>query len=155
MSEWRNNFKGISYFDEDLNAILYGAVDDVLEFSDKSLAVIDYKSSGSKEITIYDDYRKQMDIYTHILNLLGFETQSHAYFVFYQVQKDGGGFQNSLPFKEMLKRVDVNPGWVSDVFERAVQTARQENPPINQNHCDHCHYVEMASQYKSIPDLNI
>ena len=32
LSEWRNNFKGISYFNEDLNAILYGAVDDVLEF---------------------------------------------------------------------------------------------------------------------------
>ena len=158
MSEWRNNFKGISYFDEDLNVILYGAVDDVLQFSDKSLAVVDYKSSGSKEITIYDDYQKQMDIYTHILNLKGFETQPHAYFVFYQVQKDGGGFQNVLPFKEQLKRIDVNPGWVSDVFERAVETARQENPPINPptgGHCDHCHYVEMASQYKMIPDLNI
>ncbi len=155
MSEWRNNFKGISYFDEDLNAILYGAVDDVLQFSDKSLAVVDYKSSGSKEITIYDDYQKQMDIYTHILNLKGFETQPYAYFVFYQVQKDGGGFQNVLPFKEILKRIDVNPSWVSDVFERAVQTARQDIPPINKNHCDHCHYVEMASQYQVIPDLNI
>jgi len=55
LSEWRNNFKGISYFDEDLNAYLYGAVDDVLEFSDGSLGVIDYKSSGAKEITIYDE----------------------------------------------------------------------------------------------------
>ncbi len=155
MSEWRNNFKGISFFDEDLNAILYGAVDDVLQFSDKSLAVVDYKSSGSKEITIYDDYQKQMDIYTHILNLKGFETQPHAYFVFYQVQKDGGGFQNVLPFKEQLKRIDVNPSWVSDIFERAVQTARQDIPPINQNHCDHCHYIEMASQHKVTPDLNI
>ncbi len=155
MSEWRNNFKGISYFDEDLNAILYGAVDDVLQFSDKSFAVVDYKSSGSKEITIYDDYQKQMDIYTRILNLKGFETQPHAYFVFYQVQKDGGGFQNVLPFKEILKRIDVNPSWVSDVFERAVQTARQDTPPINQNHCDHCHYVEMASQHQVVPDLNI
>ena len=157
MSEWRNNFKGISYFDEDLNAILYGAVDDVLQFFDKSLAVVDYKSSGSKEITIYDDYQKQMDIYTHILNLKGFETQPHAYFVFYQVQKDGGGFQNVLPFKEILKRIDVNPSWVSDVFERAVQTARQENPPINQNHCDHCHYVDRVVEIQRIlpEDVNI
>ena len=43
LSEWRNNFKGIAHYDEDLNAILYGAVDDVLEFSDGSLGVIDYK----------------------------------------------------------------------------------------------------------------
>lgn len=155
LSEWRNNFKGISYFNEDLNAILYGAVDDVLEFSDGSLAVVDYKSSGSKEITIYDDYQKQMDVYTHILNRKGFQTQPHAYFVFYQVQKDGGGFKNVLPFKEMLKTVDVHPDWVEDVFERAVETARQDTPPVNPNHCDHCHYVEMASHYGLVPDLNI
>src|SRR3989338_2452216 len=58
LSEWRNNFKGIAHYNEDLNVILYGAVDDVLEYSDGSLAVIDYKSSGAREITIYDDYHK-------------------------------------------------------------------------------------------------
>src|SRR3990167_8121485 len=91
LAEWRNNFKGISFVDENLNARLYGAVDDVLEFSDGSLAVVDYKSSGSKEITIYDDYQKQMDVYTYLLGKNGFATQPHAYFVFYVVQKDGGG----------------------------------------------------------------
>ena len=30
LHDWRNNFRGVSYFDEDLNAILYGAVDDIL-----------------------------------------------------------------------------------------------------------------------------
>ena len=153
---WRNNFKGISYFDEDLNAIIYGAVDDVLEFSDGSLAVVDYKSSGSKEITIYDDYQKQMDVYNFILNRMGHETYSDAFFVFYQVQKDGGGFQNILPFKEELKTVKVNSGWVGDAFERAVALARQDNPPNHSGEdCDHCHYVEMASQHKIIQDLNI
>ena len=156
LETWRNNFKGISYYDEDLNAIIYGAVDDVLEFKDKSLAVIDYKSSGSKEITIYDDYQKQMDVYNFILNRMGFETYSDAFFVFYHVQKDGGGFQNILPFKEILKRVKVNSGWVGDAFERAVQLARQDNPPDSTGKdCNHCNYVQMASRHKLIPDLNI
>lgn len=146
LSEWRNNFKGVSYFDEDLNAILYGAVDDVLEFSDGSLAVVDYKSSGSKEITIYDDYKKQMDIYNFILSRKGYQTQPNAYFVFYQVDKTGGGFSNVLPFREELKTVNVNKDWVSDVFEKAVKVARQEEAPQNLSHCDHCHYVKMASQ---------
>ena len=160
LSTWRNNFKGISYFDEDLNAIIYGAVDDILEFSDGSLAVVDYKSSGSKEITIYDDYQKQMDVYNFILNRMGHETYSDAFFVFYQVQKDGGGFQNVLPFKEELKRVKVNSGWVGDAFENAVGLARQDSPPDHSNeNCDHCHYVKMASQHKGgeviQDDLNI
>lgn len=158
LPEWRNNFKGISYFDEDLNAILYGAVDDVLEFSDGSLAVVDYKSTGSKEITIYDDYRKQMDIYNFILRRKGYQTQSNAYFVFYQVDKSGGGFNNVLPFKEELRAVNVSPDWVADIFERAVGVARQEEAPIVEgappHHCDHCHFVKMAGQLLN-GDVNI
>lgn len=159
LSEWRNNFKGISHYDENLNAILYGAVDDVLEFSDGSLAVVDYKSSGSKEITIYEDYQKQMDTYSHILNRMGFETQPKAYFVFYVVEKGGGGFKNVLPFREELREVKVDPSWVGGAFENAVELARQDEPPPAGGHtdeCDHCHYVEMASKFQlTQEDLNI
>ena len=83
-SEWRNNFKGVAHDNEELNARLYGAVDDILEYSDGSLAVIDYKSSGAREITIYDDYQKQMDVYNYILKLKGYETYPEALFVFYK-----------------------------------------------------------------------
>ena len=145
LTEWRNNFKGVSFFDEELNARLYGAVDDFLEFSDGSLAVVDYKSSGSREIRIYDDYQKQMDVYTYLLGKNGFATQPHAYFVFYVVQKDGGGFQNSLPFKEELRRVDVNPSWIENTFNQAVHAARQEEAPQASPTCEHCNYVIRAS----------
>lgn len=163
LSEWRNNFKGISYFDESLNANLYGAVDDVLEFSDGSLGVIDYKSSGAKEITIYDDYQKQMDVYNYILKQNGYETYPEAFFVFYKVMKEGEtGFANALKFTEEVRPVKVNTGWVGSVFERAVALARSDIPPKDPpapghsgNGCDHCNYVEMASQHQLIPDLNI
>lgn len=147
LATWRNNFKGISFADESLGASLYGAVDDVLEFSDGSLAVVDYKSSGSKEITIYDDYQKQMDTYTWILQQMGFQTQPHAYFVFYQVDKTGGGFANALPFTELLKRVTVDPAWVGPAFERAIACARQDEPPASRPDCKHCNYVTAASSH--------
>jgi len=160
LSEWRNNFKGISYFDEGLNASLYGAVDDVLEFSDGSLGVIDYKSSGAREITIYDDYQKQMDVYNYILQQKGYETYPEAFFVFYKVIKEGEtGFDNALKFTEEVRLVKVNTEWVGPAFEAAIELARQdESPSVSgnaQKHCDHCHYVEMASQHKITPDLNI
>ena len=155
LSEWRNNFKGIRYYDENLNAILYGAVDDILEFSDGSLAVVDYKSSGSKEITIYDDYQKQMDIYSYILEKNGFVMQPEAFFVFFLVLKDGGGFENALPFREELKIIRTNTSWVESAFERAIETARQDTPPVNPNHCDHCHFVQRASEFEPIKDVNI
>lgn len=159
LSEWRNNFKGVSYYDENLNAIFYGAVDDVLEFSDGSLGVIDYKSSGAKEITIYDDYQKQMDVYNWILRQKGYETYPEAFFVFFQVMKHGEtAFNNVLKFKEEVRSVKVDTSWVGDAYARAVEVARSDKAPRpnpKDGHCDHCHYVEMSNQYQSIPDLNI
>lgn len=156
--EWRNNFKGIVYHDESLNAVLYGAIDDILEFNDGSLAVVDYKSSGSREITIYDDYRKQMDIYNYILKQMGYNTYPEAFFVFYQVIKEGeAGFKNVLKFREEVRSVKVNTDWVGPAFENAVELARQDQPPQhNNNKCEHCHYVAMASQCQIIQeDLNV
>ena len=150
LTDWRNNFKGVQYFDEDLNALLYGAVDDVLQLADGSLAVIDYKSSGSKEIKIYDDYQKQMDIYTYLLHQNGFKTHTEAYFVFYQVDKTGGGFQNALPFIESLKAVKSDKSWVANVFEQAVTIARQPTPPEVILPCPHCIYVQQAAKFNSV-----
>lgn len=143
---WRENFKGIQYFDESLNAMLYGAVDDVLQLADGSLAVIDYKSSGSREVKIYDEYQKQMDIYTYLLDQNGFKTHTEAYFVFYQVDKTGGGFQNSLPFVESLKAVRADKSWVQNIFEQAVACARNATPPEIILPCPHCIYVQQATK---------
>src|SRR3989344_671244 len=161
LSEWRNNFKGVVYHDEALNAVLYGAVDDVLEFKDGSLGVIDYKSSGAKEITIYDDYQKQMDVYNYILRQKGFETYPEAFFIFYKVIKEGEtGFANALKFTEEVRPVKVNMDWVGLTFEKAVELARSEDSPApgmngKNGHCDHCHYVDLVNQHKNAPDLNI
>ena len=165
LPDWRNNFKGISYYDESQNAILYGAVDDILEYSDGSLAVIDYKSSGSREITIYDDYQKQMDTYNYILQQLGHQTYPEAYFVFYQVIKEGEkGFKNALKFKEEVRPVKVKMDWVGPAFEQAVETSRSESVPESRGknglpaqagYCDHCHYVAMASKHSVSEDINI
>ena len=151
LAVWRENFKGVQYFDEDLNAMLYGAVDDVLQLPDNSLAVIDYKSSGSREIKIYDDYQKQMDIYSWLLGRNGFQPHTEAYFVFYQVDKSGGGFQNALPFIEQLKAVKVDTNWVGDVFEQAAMVARRDTPPDLETPCQHCIYVQQASAYFNPP----
>jgi len=151
LAQWRENFKGVQYFDEDLNAMLYGAVDDVLQFKDGSLAVVDYKSSGSREIRIYPDYQKQMEVYSWLLGRNGFQTYPEAYFVFYQVDKSGGGFQNALPFIEQLKSVKVDTSWVGDVFEQAVAVARRDTPPDLETPCEHCIYVQKAANFFEKP----
>ncbi|HZZ99731.1 MAG TPA: PD-(D/E)XK nuclease family protein [Candidatus Paceibacterota bacterium] len=147
LTAWRDNRQGVQYFDEDLNAILYGAVDDVLQMNDGSLAVVDYKSTGSREIRIYDDYQKQMEVYSWLVGRNGFQAHTEAYFVYYQVDKSGGGFANALPFIEQLKAVKVNTSWVPDVFEQAVMVARRDTPPEIETFCEHCKYVQDAGKF--------
>jgi hypothetical protein len=137
LQKWRNNFEGLKYHDEDLDATLFGAVDDMLEFPDGSLAVIDYKSSGAKEILVYDDYKMQMDIYTYILEQIGYKTAKKGYFVFYQVDKTDG-FKGRLPFRGEIREVNADPSYVHDLFAQAVALARSDVPPKSHSDCEYC-----------------
>jgi len=137
LRQWRNNFEGLQYYDETLNAILFGAVDDMLEFPDGSLAVIDYKSSGAKEILVYDDYKTQMDVYTYLLEQMGHKTARKGYFVFYQVDKNSG-FNSRLPFRGEVREIDADPSYVHDLFAQAVALARADKAPKSHSDCEYC-----------------
>ncbi len=141
LRKWRNNFEGLKYYDEGLDATLFGAVDDMLEFKDGSLAVIDYKSSGAKEISVYDDYRMQMDVYTYILEQLGLKTARKGYFVFYQVDKTDG-FKGRLPFRGQIREIDADPTYIYDVFKKAVELARSDRPPQSHFECQYCTWAQ-------------
>lgn len=147
LQKWRNNFEGLKYHDEGLDATLFGAVDDMLEFPDGSLAVVDYKSSGAKEISVYDDYQMQMDVYTYILEQLGHQTARKAYFVFFQVDKTDG-FRGRLPFRGEVREVVTNPDYVYDIFKEAVGLARSETPPQSHSECQYCDWA--AEHFKHI-----
>lgn len=141
LKKWRNNFEGLSYYDKNLDATLFGAVDDILEFPGGQLAVIDYKSSGAKEISVYDDYKTQMDVYTHILERLNYQTPRKAYFVFYQVDKTSG-FEGRLPFRCEIREVITNPSYVSELFAQAVELVRSSTPPPSHAECQYCHWAQ-------------
>lgn len=137
LQKWRNNFEGLKYHDGNLDATLFGAVDDILEFPNGSLAVIDYKSSGAKEIMVYDDYKMQMDIYTYLLERMGYKTAGKGYFVFYQVEKNDG-FKGRLPFRGEVREVNSDPSYVRDLFAEAVALARSDTPPKSHSDCEYC-----------------
>jgi hypothetical protein len=151
LKKWRNNFEGLKYHDEGLDATLFGAVDDMLEFQNGSLAVIDYKSSGAKEISVYDDYKMQMDVYTYILEQLGHKTARKGYFVFYQVDKTDG-FRGRLPFRGEVREVDADPTYVYDIFKKAVELAHSDVPPDSGAECQHCNWA--MQHFNHVQDSN-
>lgn len=143
---WRNNFQGLKYYDRDLNAYLFGAVDDILQFNNGNLAVVDYKSSGAKEVSIYASYQTQMDVYTYILSQLQEPTSDKAFFLFYQVNKEDG-FDGRLSFIEIIEEVKTDPSYVRKLFEQAVDVARRDNPPKSHSECEYCTWATHHKHY--------
>lgn len=146
LQEWRNPFRGLRWEDRDAGHTLYGAVDDILEFPNGSLAVLDYKSSGAKEVTVYPSYQLQMDVYTFLLQRLGYTTAPHAFFAFFIAVKDEG-FHGRLPFRSQLVAVDPQPERVLPLFQKAVHLAQADQMPTAGAACDQCRWSREAAIY--------
>ncbi|MCK4453736.1 PD-(D/E)XK nuclease family protein [Candidatus Parcubacteria bacterium] len=146
LNQWRSNFKGIRYYDFELDATLFGAVDDILEFPGNKLAPLDYKSTGSRVPTVYDRFQLQMDVYTFLLEKNGYSTPRKGYLAFYIVDK-GNGFNDRLPFKKEIHEIDVDPTYVHNLFKEAVSVLKRETPPPHSPDCQYHKWLSQASKF--------
>jgi len=146
LDEWRNNLKGIRYYDAELDATLFGAVDDILEFSDGKLAPMDYKSTGSKVANVYDRFQIQMDIYTFLLEKNGYKTIRKGCLAFYVVDKENG-FDDKLPFKKEIIMIDTDPSYVQGLFREAVGLLRGDAPSAHHPDCQYGQWLKDASNF--------
>ena len=145
LKKWRNNFQGIRYYDPELKATIFGAVDDILEFPGKKLAPLDFKSTGSREVRIYDRFQLQMDIYTYLLEKNNFDTYGKSYLAFYIVDRENG-FNGRLPFKKVLKEVKTDTSYVPELFGKAVSLLRSDKPPAHSQDCKFGYWLQRVSQ---------
>lgn len=146
LNQWRSNFSGIRYYDSNLDAVLFGAVDDVLEFPDGKLAPLDYKSTGSSAAKVYDRFQLQLDIYTYLLEKNGFETSKKGYLAFYIVDKENG-FKDRLPFRKELHEINTNPEDVPNLFSEAVSILKQTSPPPHSQDCPYGKWLGEAFNF--------
>ena len=148
---------GIRYFDEVLQATLFGAVDDVLEFEDppssktpagqvKKIAPLDYKSTGNSAANIYDRFQLQLDTYTFLMEKNGFLTPRKGYLAFYIVDKSMG-FIDRLPFRKEIVEIDTNPSDIYEIFKDAVGCLRSATPPAHSSDCQFKKWLDGAKRF--------
>ncbi len=150
LQEWRDARRGVRWMDPATGYTFFGAVDDILEFPDGSLAVVDYKSSGAREVTVYPSYQLQIDIYTFLLEKLGYKTAPTAYLAFFLAIKNDG-FKGRLPFRAELKEVTPAPERVYKLFLAAAEAAQAEQVPPSGEECDLCRWFGEAHPRVSGP----
>ncbi len=136
LNEWRDNSKGLQYCENNLQAILFGVVDDILDFGNGQLAPMDYKSTGNSVPKVYDRFQLQMDIYTYLLEQNGYSTPRKAGLAFYVVDKENP-FEDKLPFRKEIHIIETDPSYVKGLFEEAIKFLRKEAP---KNHSPECRY---------------
>lgn len=143
---WRNNFEGIRFYDRKLDATLFGAVDDVLEFKNGALAPLDYKSTGSTVARIYDRFQLQLDTYTFLLEKNGYTTNKKGCLAFYVVDKQNG-FEDRLPFKKEIHIIDTDPTHIQNLFEEAAALLRSDVPPPHRSDCKFGQWFSDAAKF--------
>ncbi len=146
LNQWRSNLAGIRYFDEDLGATLFGAVDDVLEFDKGRIAPLDYKSTGMNVAKIYDRFQLQMDVYTFLMEKNGYKTTNKGYLAFYIVDKSRG-FIDRLPFRKEVAEIDTNPSDVYEIFKEGVIALKN---PMPNHHSKDCQFGKWSEAVKNI-----
>ena len=148
LQEWRNNFRGLRWTDPNTGHTLFGAIDDLLEYPDGSVAVIDYKSSGAREAMVYPSYQLQMDVYTFLLRQLGYATAPRAYLAVFLAVKDGG-FGGRLPFRPALLEITPEPDRVPALFRDAIAVAQAAAMPPAGGECDLCRWFDEAGSIRN------
>jgi len=147
LDNWRENFKGVQYFDEKNNFIITGAVDDIwINVDTEELIVVDYKStSKNSEVSINEEwqvgYRRQMDVYQWLLRKNGFSVSNYGFFVYCNGDKSQDRFDNKINFKVSILKYEGNSDWVDDSINKIKLLLDQDTIPEYTENCNYCIYL--------------
>jgi hypothetical protein len=136
---WRNNFKGLSWTDEEGN-ILAGAIDECL-YDGKNFMVVDFKTYGGSEITDekIEFYQNQLDCYALLFENNGLKHPGFAYLIFFipiEVREHG-----EVKFDIQVKKVNVDSKRALKTFKEAVKLAKGKRP-VKHSKCGFCAWAD-------------
>ena len=155
---WRNSLKGgISYLDEETNLIIHGGIDDIwFDLKEKKLVVVDYKAQSSNypvTISSYLDaewhlsYKKQMDIYVHILRKMNFKVSGLSYFYVCNGDKKNNKFSNKINFSTTLIPYRVDTTWIEKKLFEMKDVLNSDKVPEIEKTCEKCAYLKGGKDF--------
>lgn len=142
LSNWRDWRRGISLYDERINARLRGAIDDLL-IQDNGFAPLDYKSRGSlPESSTAWYYQNQLDCYAFLLQRNGCKMSGMGYLLYYYPKQIWEGAQIELEFYPVEVAIDTNRA--EKVFSESAELLRSAMPSSGRG-CRYCAWADKLS----------
>ena len=135
LAEFRNSRKGL-WFEDSKGNILHGGIDNMLvNKTNNKLIVLDYKTRGYplKEDT-HEHYQDQLNIYSWLLEKLGYEVENFAYLLFYvpnEVLETG-----EVVFDTVLKKMNIITGNAEKLWEKSLNVLNSECPEKGCQWCE-------------------
>ena len=149
LNEWRDPFKGITYFDKKTNLTITGGVDDIWINKNKEFIIVDYKAtSKEEEVTLDADwqigYKRQMETYQWLFRKNGFKVSDTGYFVYCNGKTDIDKFDAKLEFDIKIIPYIGDDSWVEKTIQDAHACLNSDTIPEPSADCDFCAYRKAA-----------
>lgn len=147
LDKWRSNFVGISFYDENTNLHLFGAVDDVWLNRNGDLVVVDYKATAKSEPVAklsseewHLAYRRQIEFYQWLLASNGFKVAPSGYWLYATARNNLNQFDRQLLFDLRLIEHPGDYSWVEPTIMAAKAALDSEDLPTPGENCEYCSY---------------
>lgn len=151
---WRDTFKGVEFFHEPTNFVVFGGVDDIWQTPNKELLVVDYKATSKDgEISLdaewQDGYKRQMEVYQWLLRRNGFKVSDTGYFVYANGRRDREAFDGKLEFDVKLIPYTGSDGWVEKTLSDMKKCLDGNEIPKSSPNCEYCNYINSVQKAKA------
>lgn len=151
IDEWRENFVGVQYLEEETNLLIFGAIDDLWTNEDGVVHVVDYKAT-SKDSAVteledskwHDQYRRQMEVYQWLLRQNGLKVSDTGYFVYVNGKKDTKSFDGKLEFDVNLIPYTGSADWIPRILPKIKKCLDSSAIPKESGTCEYCTYRTRA-----------
>ena len=155
LDEWRSNFKGVRFHHEPTNLLVYGAPDDIWA-DGKTLVIVDYKATASKERVITLDsfyrqaYKRQVEVYQWLLRRKGFAVSAKGFLLFANARVDRQSFHCRLDFDMQMVEVTGNTDWIEPTLTQIKACLLAVEPPPAAPNCEACKFVAAVNEAVSV-----
>ena len=150
MDDWRNNFRGAYFTDEDKGFTFGGAVDDLWEKPDGQIIIADTKGTAKENFDWLQiaqtpwgkSYQRQLEMYQWTFRNLGYDVAPEGYLLYYNARKKEPMFNQEMKFDFHLIRLEGDDSWIEDAILRAKGYLEQQDLPEASCDCEKCNYLK-------------
>mgnify|MGYP001274777849 CR=1 FL=1 len=154
IEKWQNPFTGIQFMDEKHNFLLYGGVDDIMVNTDNQLVVVDFKATAKtadilSPSDVYnngDPYKRQLEIYSWLLQKNDFDVSSNGYLLYYNGDASKPHLGKEMHFRRTLVSFDLDTEWISPMISDMHACLQSDKMPDASPNCEECLYLKTASE---------